>query len=248
MMRLEYVAKTTTGIVREVNEDAFGVFGDARVFVVADGCAGLSSGRHAADIALACFDDVVTNELSSAEGLDVGDPLAIATIQANADVLRDARTNPEHRGQGASLCALRAFDEWVSIAHVGNCRVGRYREGRCEWMTEDHTLLAEVRKRGARAVEVAEAEQHRRVVLRAIGSAERVAVELSYHPTCPGDLYLLCSDGLHSQLELEHIAGVLGTDTGLSEQCASLLDAANAAGGEDNSTVILVRLPGLSGG
>jgi len=238
----EYAAGTTTGSRRTVNEDAFGVFEERHVFVVADGCGGvMASGRSAANRTVASF---AHPPLDGDPGLPGADPLALAVLAANAEVFKAGQIQEDLMGRGAAVCAVRVSPGWVSIVHVGDCRVGRYREGRLEWRTEDHSLLSELRKSGGSPQEVAQvAENHPTVVTRAVGVTQSLAVDLTYQPALPGDLYLLCSDGLARHVAQARIAEVLGAGTrSLGERCTALLDASESAGGHDNATVILLQL------
>ena len=238
---VEYAAGTTTGSRRGINEDAFGVFEERNVFVVADGCGGRSSGRSAANLTVASFAD--PHPVSDLE-LTEADPLALAVLKANADVLREGQTKPELAGQGATVCVVRVSPRAVSIVHVGDCRVGRCRDGRLNWLTEDHTLVSELRRSGAPAEEIARVpEVHSTVLTRAVGVRENLAVELTYHPATSGDLYLLCSDGLTRSVAQARISEMLcAGEHSLRERCAALLDASESAGGDDNTTVLILRL------
>jgi PPM family protein phosphatase len=240
--RLDYAAGTTTGARRSINEDAFGIFPESHVFVVADGLGGRCT--HPAELAVAQFAELLRSEpaVRAAET----DPLASAVLRANAEILRDALANPERRGQGAALCAVRAATDTIGIVHVGDCRVGRYRDGRLSWLTEDHTLAWELRRNGASDDDVARvAKMHPNVIVRALGMADSIAVDPSHHPALAGDTYLLCSDGLTGQVDLARISEIIGDSArGLHKQCRALLEASEAAGGRDNATVILLRLRG----
>jgi protein phosphatase len=237
---VEYAAATTTGAYRVDNEDAFGVFETSHVFVVADGCGGGSSGRSAADRAIASF---AVRPPSNGSDLDLLDPLACAVLAANSDIFRDGQVKPEARGAGATLCAARLSSRTLSIVHVGDCRVGRCREGRFEWLTEDHTLLPALRRSGASAQELEQAADRTSAVTRAVGVSEHLAVDLAYHPLNAGDLYLLCSDGLSAQVSRAQIAELLlGGPRSLGELSFALLEASESAGGHDNATLILLRV------
>jgi serine/threonine protein phosphatase PrpC len=237
---VEYAAATTTGACRVDNEDAFGVFERSHVFVVVDGCGGRSSGKSAANLAVKSFAD----HPAAMSGVAEMDPLALAVLAANADVFQGGQDNAQSRGQGATLCAVRVSPKMLSVVHVGDCRVGRFREGRLDWLTQDHSLEAELRKSGASAEDVASvAEDHSNVVVRAVGPAEDLSVDLAYHSTKAGDLYVLCSDGLTRQVARDHIAELLtGGALSLSERCTALLAASESAGGQDNATVLLIQL------
>lgn len=237
----EYTAGTTTGAKRVDNEDAFGVFESNHVFVVADGCGGRSSGRNAANLTVASF--AAPSPIKDAD-LDCIDPLARAALAANTSIYQQSQTKAETRGQGSALCAIRLSPKMISIVHVGDCRVGRCRKGRFEWLTEDHTLLREVRRSGVSAHELEEvAESHAHVVTRALGTSETVAIDLAYHPLRAGDAYLLCSDGLSAQVSRSEIAELLlGGTRSLAERSVALLEASESAGGQDNATLILLQV------
>jgi serine/threonine protein phosphatase PrpC len=237
---VEYAAGTTIGSRREANEDAFGIFADSNIFVVADGCGGRSSGKSAANLTVANF-------ARAHEATDVGpaeaDPLARAVLAANADVLRAAQSDAKLQGQGATVCAVRVSPRTVSIVHVGDCRVGRCSDGRLDWLTEDHCLVSELRRSGAPPEEIARvAEVHSTVLTRAVGVRETLAVDLTYRPAVVGDLYLLCSDGLTRSVSQARISELLSARRALRERCTALLDESESAGGHDNATIVLLRL------
>lgn len=166
----------------------------------------------------------------------------------NAEVFRAASAEPALRGQGAALCAVRVFEGWVTVLHVGDCRVGRFREGVFTWLTEDHSLLAELRRTDAPHEQLAEVEMfHANVITRAVGVGESLSADVGYHPASPGDIYLLCSDGLSRQVGVARIAEILREQSpDLPAGCSALLDATEDAGGHDNATVILLRLSASS--
>lgn len=243
---LEYAAGTTVGSCRTANEDTFGLFTEDHTFVVADGCGGHSSGWSAASLAVAGFKNhlALGHDLAREFSLPAADPLALAVLKANADIFRAGQAQPELQGQGAALCAVRVSSRMMSAVHVGDCRVGLYRQERLIWLTEDHSLSAELRKGGASPKEIASADtNHSNVITRAIGITEELAVELSYHPSSPGATYLLCTDGLTRQVNQARISKLLdGRGQSLSALCAALLKASEEAGGHDNTTVVLLRL------
>ncbi len=245
---LDYSAGTTIGSCRVINEDAFAAFDHANTFVVVDGCGGASSGESAARVALECFRQVLQQQATSLDGLLLADPLAVAVLRANAEVFRAASAEPALRGQGAALCAVRVFEGWVTVVHVGDCRVGRFREDVFTWLTEDHSLLAELRRTDAPHEQLAEVEMfHANVITRAVGVGESLSADVGYHPASPGDIYLLCSDGLSRQVGVARIAEILREQSpDLPAGCSALLDATEDAGGHDNATVILLRLSASS--
>ena len=240
----EYAAATTTGACRTVNEDAFGIIPAAEAFLVVDGCGGVSPADGAAQLAVQCFDEVLSGRAGPDDQAPSGaDPLAHAVIHANAKVFHEASVDPTRRGQGAALCALQVRVDWVGMVHVGDCRVGRYRDGAFVWLTEDHSLVAQMRGTDASPEEIARiAHDHATVITRAIGLGPQVPVDLAYHPTRPGDIYLLCSDGLSRHVDLRRIDAIVSDSSkSLGQRCGALLEATEEAGGSDNATVVLLE-------
>jgi PPM family protein phosphatase len=257
---LEYAAGTTVGACRNANEDAWGAFEAANAFVVVDGAGGGGARVSAANLTVGSF----AQAFSSAHGLsalgkssgsagsvdpslprDLGpDPLALAILRANAQLLAAAEANHDLKGQAAAVCAARFVDRWVAVTHAGDCRVGCLRDGRFGWLTEDHSLVAELRKRSAPTEQLQKtAATHPNVITRAVGFAAELPVDVAYHPTRAGDLYLLCSDGVSRQVEPADLARLLGEgNLPLEGRCAALLEATEKAGGRDNATVVLVKL------
>jgi protein phosphatase len=233
-----------------VNEDAFGVSDDGTWFVVADGCGGRSSGRRASDLAVQC---ILASDHDSGEQPVVADPLAARVLEANDIVFRAARQDPALVGMGCALAALRLRKGHVAIVHVGDCRVGRLgipfvqrADGNdlpeLRWLTLDHVLWVEAMLAGRSLAEVEEFRSlHGSVIVRAVGAADSLDVEVLYRAVQPGDLFLLCTDGLSAHVPHETITGILRSRACLAERCGALLDAAETAGGYDNATVILVE-------
>lgn len=253
---LEYAGGSTTGAARDANEDAWSAFAAANAFVVVDGAGGGGTTPSAASLTVEAFGRTLSapgaatsssaNEGASSElPADLRpDPFAAAMLRANAELLAEGARNPEVRGQAAAVCAARFSRGWMAVAHAGDCRVGQFRDGRFGWLTEDHSLVAELRKRGAPPDKLRQTSTaHPNVITRAIGFDGQLPVEVSYHPTRAGDLYLLCTDGLSRHVELATIARLLGeAPQRLDGRCAALLEATEAAGGSDNATVVLVKV------
>jgi PPM family protein phosphatase len=238
--RVEYAAGTSVGRCRRYNEDALGIFEDVDAFIVVDGSGGGEALDTVAGITVDCFRQV----LREPAPLKVPEPLAAAVLASNDEVLRHVHSSPGFRGLGASLCAAQVFPERISVVHVGDCRLGRYRSGAFAWLTEDHSLVSEKRRAGASGQQLADLEEfHSNVISRAIGAASSIAVEVSYHPTCPGDVYLLATDGLSRWIEPANIREVLAQHTSdLDGSAQALLRACDERGGRDNATLILLRV------
>jgi serine/threonine protein phosphatase PrpC len=222
-------ACTDVGRLRQSNEDAL-VLSDP-VFAVADGMGGARAGEVASAMAVAAL-----------HGLDGGpDELVRALEGVNARIHQAARDDASLAGMGTTLTAAVVHGDEVAIAHVGDSRAYLWRDGRLRQVTDDHSLVAELIRRGA--LTPAEAERHpqRSVITRALGAEAGVEVDLVRLAPESGDVLLLCSDGLTGMVGDDEIGRILGAGGPLERTAQLLVQAANGAGGEDNVTAVLVR-------
>ncbi len=231
----EEAVRTDTGRQRNANEDSH--FIKAPLFVVADGMGGAQAGEVASKAAAESF----------AHGLPEAPPERVLeeTIEgANRTIHELARKDPSLAGMGttttAAIVDLEA--EEVALGHVGDSRAYRLRGGKFEQLTRDHSLVEEMRRKGQ--ITDAQAEDHpqRSIITRALGPEPEVQVDLQTVPAQPGDVFLICSDGLTTMLDDEKIAHVLARATSLQSAVKALVDEANRAGGRDNITVVAFRL------
>ena len=236
MLRVDDQAfRTDTGRQRSENEDS--LFVRAPIFVVADGMGGAQAGEVASKTAADAFD----------RDLPEGPPERFLreTIEAaNRRIHELARADPSKAGMGTTITAaiVAAQSEEVSIGHVGDSRAYRLRRGKLERLTRDHSLVEEMRRKGQ--ITDAQAEDHpqRSIITRALGPEPEVEVDLQTVPAAPGDVFLLCSDGLTTMVGEERIAAVLSATTSMREAVRTLIDEANGAGGRDNITALAFRL------
>ncbi len=231
----EEAVRTDTGRQRNANEDS--LFTKAPLFVVADGMGGAQAGEVASKAAAESF----------AHDLPAAPPERVLeeTIQeANRTIHELARKDPSLAGMGttttAAIVDLEA--EEVAIGHVGDSRAYRFRGGRFEQLTRDHSLVEEMRRKGQLTDEQAEDHPQRSIITRALGPEPEVQVDLQTVPAQNGDVFLICSDGLTTMLDDEQIAQVLGRATSLQAAVKALVDEANRAGGRDNITVVAFRV------
>jgi protein phosphatase len=160
---------------------------------------------------------------------------------ANDSVRRSAERDPARAGMGTTLVALAARGNRAWVAHVGDSRCYRARDGKLERLTLDHSLVDEQVRLGQLTPAQAETSPMRNVITRAVGTQDEVAADLIDFAVEPGDLYLLASDGLMREVDDEQIAGILHASGDLEQMCARLIGAANEAGGRDNITCVLAR-------
>jgi PPM family protein phosphatase len=233
MKLVQHAAVTHPGRRRRRNEDAHVV--QPPLFAVADGMGGAQAGEIASRIAAAALRD------SDAEA---GEDAVVALIQeANRRVYEAAASDDARAGMGTTMTAALVEGDAVHIGHVGDSRAYRVRDGVLEQLTEDHSLVAELVRSGKLSPEEADVHPQRSVITRVLGTDPEVDVDTFDVESRPGDLFMICSDGLTSMVDDDAILAVLQQPGRTLEQRArALVDAANRGGGEDNITVILFEL------
>jgi protein phosphatase len=229
---VELADLSDTGRVRRHNEDRS--LGRPPVIAVADGMGGAKAGEVAAQLAV---EEVARLE----EPVAVGDVRA-AVGRANSAIRRMARDDPEKSGMGTTFTAAMLEDGRLDVVHVGDSRAYLWRDGRLRQLTEDHSVVAELVRRGSISPEDAETHPHRNVITRALGAEPEVAVDTFSEYLRDGDVVLLCSDGLSSYVSEEDIAAALTDAVTLADAAKALVERANGAGGTDNVTVVLARV------
>jgi protein phosphatase len=229
-------ALTDTGRRRLGNEDAFVC--EPPLFAVADGMGGAQAGELASRIAAAALEE-------RGAGLRGEEAVAAAVRDANERIFRRSLQDPSAAGMGTTVTVALVDEEaaTITIGHVGDSRAYLIRGGRLVQLTDDHSLVAELVRTGRLTQEEAEQHPHRSVITRALGTEEAVDVDTTTFPLEAGDLYLLCSDGLTIMVADEEILELVARAEGdLDAAADALVAAANAAGGEDNVTVVLVAI------
>ncbi|MBA3300243.1 MAG: Stp1/IreP family PP2C-type Ser/Thr phosphatase, partial [Thermoleophilaceae bacterium] len=233
MKIVEEAALTDVGRQRSANEDSF--FASAPVFAVADGMGGARAGEVASSLAVESIEE------TPREGAPEEVLAGIAT-EANRRIHQLAQEDETRAGMGTTLTTLMVQDHDVAIGHVGDSRAYLLRGQELTRMTEDHSLVEELVRQGKITAEEAETHPQRSIITRALGPEAHVEVETFSAPASPGDVYLLCSDGLTSMVAEKRIAEILRARSSLESVAQQLVDEANANGGRDNVTVVLVRL------
>ena len=236
MLRVsQHSERTDTGRQRQANEDSFLV--REPLFVVADGMGGAQAGEVASMTAVQAFES----------GLPPGDPEAAlqeSISLANRTIHNQAHTDASLAGMGTTItaAAVNPEAETIVIGHVGDSRAYRLRDGILQRLTRDHSLVEEMRRRGQ--ITEAQAEDHpqRSIITRALGPEAEVEADIQSVPSAPGDIFMLCSDGLTTMLGDERIKELLMGATTLEAATNALVDEANRAGGRDNITVVLFQV------
>ena len=221
------------GRQRQGNEDNF--FVRAPVFVVADGMGGANAGEVASEMAVRSFDPELPDG-NPAEAL-------VGVIEgANKRIHQRSRSDEGSAGMGTTVTAAYVSEEEVIVAHVGDSRAYLLRDGELVRLTKDHSLVGELVARGKLTEAQAESHPQRSVITRALGPEANVQVDVDIFEARPGDVFLLCSDGLTSMVHEPKLQPLFKDAGDLETLGRRLIDAANEAGGRDNITVILFRL------
>jgi PPM family protein phosphatase len=230
----EQAYRTDTGRQRGANEDAY--FARAPVFAVADGMGGAQAGEVAAQIAAEEFESGNRDERAPEAYLRE------VAQRANARIHELAQRDSSRSGMGTTLTAALLDEDEISLAHVGDSRAYVYRDGELRRLTSDHSLVEELRRQGRLTEEQAEEHPQRSIITRALGPEEDVEIDTMTYPVRPGDVVLLCSDGLTTMVPETRIAEVLEDAPGLDAAVSRLVREANEEGGRDNITVVAFRL------
>jgi protein phosphatase len=236
MLRVaEHFERTDTGRQRRGNEDAF--YARAPLFAVADGMGGAQAGEVASHLAV----EVLEQGLPVGAG-SVEERLRARVREANARIMESAQADDARAGMGTTLTVAYVGEDELTVAHVGDSRLYRMREGTFERLTDDHSLVEELVRQGKLTPEEADEHPQRSIITRALGAEEGVEADSRTWPGRDGDVYLICSDGLTSMVPEAQVGEILTTAASLAAAGRSLIDAANDAGGRDNITVVLFRL------
>ncbi len=230
------VELTDTGRQREANEDNY--FAAPPLFAVADGMGGAQAGEVASQLAVEAFSDADS-------AVDPPEELLRQTIKdANQRIFNLAQGDASRSGMGTTLTAALLRGDEISFGHVGDSRAYVFREGSLKQITNDHSLVEELRRQGRLSREQAADHPQRSVITRALGPEPDVDVDTMTFRGRPGDVFLLCSDGLTTMLGDEDLIAILRREGDLEKKARWLVRAANDRGGRDNITVVLFSLVG----
>jgi serine/threonine protein phosphatase PrpC len=252
--RIEAFGLTDVGRVREHNEDCFAVLPDLGLFVVADGIGGRACGEIASRMAIDSMREVLADtgpRWSRRRVLSGNSPAPLRVVAgielANERIVAAAEWEPAKQGMGTTVVSALVSGDRLVLAHVGDSRAYRLRGTRLELLTEDHSVVNEHIRAGLLAPEKADSSPFRHIITRAVGTRPTVEVETRIVRMEPDDVYLLCSDGLSSVVEPWELAAILLEHHDLGRAAGRLIERANALGGPDNITAVLVRVGDSAG-
>ncbi|HPU35879.1 MAG TPA: Stp1/IreP family PP2C-type Ser/Thr phosphatase [Bacillota bacterium] len=228
-----------TGLVRTTNEDSLCISPETGLFAVADGMGGHQAGEVASSMALRILERELGRELAS--GTPPEKALVKSVKEANRSIYEVASRNPEWAGMGTTVTACLKRGNELYVAQVGDSRAYLIRDGIITRLTEDHSLVQEMVKNGGLTEEQAFNHPQRNVLTRALGIGLSLEVDLYRFQVLPGNLILICTDGLTIYLRPEEILLTISNSPDLESSLQNLLDRALACGGSDNITMILLE-------
>jgi serine/threonine protein phosphatase PrpC len=247
---------TDVGRKRTQNEDSFAIVEGEHLYLVADGMGGHSSGEVASRMAIETISEFFAAtsadpeatwpyKMDKTRGYEEN-RLVTGIKLANRRIYEAAQRESHLHGMGTTMVALLAVREGCLIGHVGDSRVYRFRGNSLDQLTEDHSLLNDYIKMKSMTPEEIENFPHKNVIVRALGMKETVRVDAIYDKPLPGDVYILCSDGLCGPANRDEMLEVVAKHKDLREASQALIDRANEKGGPDNITVVMCRWIGES--
>jgi serine/threonine protein phosphatase PrpC len=250
-LRIEVAGETNVGMKRTHNEDNFSITEESGLYIVADGMGGHASGEIASKMAVDAMREFFAAtagdpertwpyKMDRSKGYEEN-RLITGIKLANLRIYESAQRDPRQRGMGTTIVALFAVEDSIYVAHVGDSRVYRLRDGTLEQLTEDHSLLNDYIKMKRLTPEEIANFPHKNVIVRALGMKDTVKVDTRFERPQAGDVYVLCSDGLSGPVSDPMMLEILDSTGDLRAAATKLINKANENGGPDNITVVLAR-------
>ncbi len=242
MLKNLYAGLSNVGKVRTSNEDSLGLFPDQNLFLVADGMGGHAAGEVASRLAVDTVQHTFVSPPEDTAPAQPGERLRKAIEVANLKIYEMGKKKAELAGMGTTIVSAHLSEDTAYIGHVGDSRAYLIRLSEISQITKDHSLVNEYLKRGMMGPDEVDTHPLKHVLSRALGTAPHVEVDILPLPLQPGDILLLCSDGLTNTVPAQTIFKTIQQHEGsLDKACQALIDEANAKGGIDNITVVIVQ-------
>jgi serine/threonine protein phosphatase PrpC len=250
-LKIEVAGETNVGMKRNHNEDNFSIIEESGLYIVADGMGGHASGEVASKMAVDAMQEFFTAtandpertwpyKMDRSKGYEEN-RLITGIKLANLRIYESSQRDSRQRGMGTTIVTIFAVEDGVYIAHVGDSRVYRMRDGKIEQLTEDHSLLNDYIKMKRLTPEEIANFPHKNVIVRALGMKDTVKVDTRFEQPKANDTYLLCSDGLSGPVNDPDILDIMTRAPDLKSAATTLIERANANGGPDNITCVLAR-------
>ena len=233
--------KTDVGLRRKNNEDTFIVSPDKGYCLVSDGMGGSAAGELASSIFAETALEQFTGEPLINEQ-EIVNEIKQTFLVANEQILLHVKDNPDHKGMGCTGEIIAFWEQGFVIGHVGDSRSYRHRSGRMTQLTRDHSLVQDQVDQGRLTPEKARTHPYRNVINRAVGISDELSLDILKGKIRPGDIYVLCSDGLTDMVDDDTMQDILNSDLTLEQKTDTLVQTALSAGGRDNVTVVLAEV------
>jgi PPM family protein phosphatase len=244
-LTFDFCSRTDPGRARENNEDSVAFDADTNLAVLADGMGGYNAGEIASGMATAFIKSEMSRWLAeaghAATAKEIRRALEICVENANRSIFNAANSNAQYSGMGTTLVVAAFQGNTALLGHIGDSRCYRLRQGKFEQITKDHSLLQEQIDAGLLTEEQAANSSYKNLVTRALGVDESVALDVQDIEVEPGDLYVMCSDGLSDMVVDVEIGEILKSQPTLEQMATQLIATANDHGGRDNISVLLVQ-------
>ncbi len=248
---LDIVGRSNTGRVRTHNEDYIDDDAKIGLVVLADGMGGYQGGEVASTIAVTTIMDDLRKTIPKLSAREIDENTGYSRVsivarqsilKANESIYNTSQSQPHYQSMGTTLVLGVFYDNQLTVAHVGDSRMYRFRNNKLQQITVDHTLLQELVDRGYYTSEEAQKSLNKNLVTRALGIEFSVAVDIHEETVHPDDIYLLCSDGLYDMVDDNEIyMSIMRYQDDLEQLADQLIALANTKGGRDNISVLLAR-------
>lgn len=245
---MEVAVKTHVGHVRQVNEDYAEVVENEGLLlaILADGMGGHLAGDVASKMAIKTIKEAFLKSEAEKNRLEWGEWLRETLIETNRSLYQYALNNIACSGMGTTVVALLIGPDYYIVAHVGDSRLYRFSDDEGSLVTQDHSLVNELLQRGQITEEEAHQHPQRNIITRALGTEETIEIDLETYAYTDEKYFLLCSDGLSNYVHREEMKGIITSNLEVEEKADKLLQKALDSGGDDNITLILIKLDGES--
>lgn len=237
---MEQYGITHTGMVRENNEDRFFMDKEKHIYMVADGMGGHNAGEVASQMAVDIAGQYINDSMTP--DADLTQVICDAITAANRDIYQKSIHSKKLSGMGTTLDVCAFYEDKIITFHVGDSRIYRLRGDELSLMTTDHSFVEMLVQKGELTREEAENHPNRNMITRAVGTESTVLIDVSEQDAKPGDLYLMCSDGLTNMLNQSELEQILKLDVSLEDRANRLVELANEKGGTDNITVLMIEV------
>lgn len=249
-IKITAAGKSDIGKIRKTNEDSLYVGEDVGLFIVADGMGGHNAGEVASAMAVKIISDNLRSLIESRKSPAINDKrfslltnqLAFCARLANQAIFEASRQYVQNEGMGTTMSALCTAPNFYAIAHIGDSRIYRVGPNALEQLTQDHTLVMDQMRRGLISQQEAERSNMTNVLSRAMGIETQSKIDIEQHSWHDQEMFLLCSDGLTKMLDDEEMLAIIRTAKTPAAICDTCVEAANAAGGRDNVSVVVIKI------